>query len=211
MPVTDWATISSLATAGGTFALAGATFASVRSGNRAARISERSLQINLRPVLMASRLEDPPEKIMWVDGYWGRVEGGHGHVEATDEAVYMAIPLRNAGSGIAVLRGWYTWPERLSSSDPPPEVDDFRPQSRDLYVPAEGLGFWHGAYRDDERAGQQDLAEAIAKEQGFTVDLLYGDHEGGQRTISRFTLLPHSSGWMCNVVRHWNLDRHDPR
>ena len=37
----DWATISSLATAGGTLVLAVATFASVRSANRAAHSAER--------------------------------------------------------------------------------------------------------------------------------------------------------------------------
>jgi hypothetical protein len=46
----------------------------------------------------------------------------------------------------------------------------------------------------------------------ITVYLLYGDHEGGQRTVSRFqvTKPPDEPGWMCSVVRHWNLDRDDP-
>ena len=47
----DWATISSLATAGGTLVLAMATFASVRSANQSARVAERSLLVGLRPVL----------------------------------------------------------------------------------------------------------------------------------------------------------------
>jgi hypothetical protein len=53
-----------------------------------------------------------------------------------------------------------------------------------------------------------------------TVHLLYSDHEGGQRAISRFQLVrpdasPDEPGepsqWVCSVVRHWNLDRDDPR
>ena len=49
--MTDWATISSLATAGGTLVLAVATFASVRSSNRTARLAELSLQeFGLTPV-----------------------------------------------------------------------------------------------------------------------------------------------------------------
>jgi hypothetical protein len=118
----------------------------------------------------------------------------------TDDAIYLAIPLRNLGSGIAVLRGWLSTPDRLVASDPAPAVEDFRPQGRDLYVPAGGIGFWHGAYRSEERTAQAALA-----------NLLYGDHEGGQRTISRFTVTRHSNGWLCGVVRHWNLDRHEPR
>jgi hypothetical protein len=63
-------TISALATAGGTLVLAGATYASVRSANRAARVAERSLLAGLRPLLMPSRLDDPPQKVTFVDEVW---------------------------------------------------------------------------------------------------------------------------------------------
>jgi hypothetical protein len=59
------------------------------------------------------------------------------------------------------------------------------------------------------RAG---LLTAIATRQPFTIDLLYGDQRGGQRTISRFTMLPAGDdGWFCQSARHWNIDRPDPR
>jgi hypothetical protein len=61
--VADWATISALATAGGTVVLAGATFASVRSANRSARLAEVSLMAGLRPLLLPSRLQDEPQKV----------------------------------------------------------------------------------------------------------------------------------------------------
>jgi len=37
--MTDWSTIASFATAGGTLVLAGATFSAIRSSNRSARIA----------------------------------------------------------------------------------------------------------------------------------------------------------------------------
>jgi hypothetical protein len=44
------------------------------------------------------------------------------------------------------------------------------------------------------------------------VDLLYGDHEGGQPTISRFILTREDDGsWRPGVVRHWALEGVDPR
>jgi hypothetical protein len=45
------------------------------------------------------------------------------------------------------------------------------------------------------------------------VDLMYGDHEGGQRTIARFTISPWEEldGERGDVVRYWNVDREDPR
>ena len=53
--MTDWAPVSSLATAGGTLVLAAATFSAVRSSNRSARLAERSLLADLRPVLEHAR------------------------------------------------------------------------------------------------------------------------------------------------------------
>jgi hypothetical protein len=44
------------------------------------------------------------------------------------------------------------------------------------------------------------------------VDILYGDHEGGQRMISRYSLIPRDDGgWTASAGRHWNVDRQDPR
>ena len=46
----------------------------------------------------------------------------------------------------------------------------------------------------------------------ITIDLLYGDHEGGQQTISRFILTrEEDEGWRPGVVRHWPLEGADPR
>ena len=62
------------------------------------------------------------------------------------------------------------------------------------------------------------LRKAIAAGTGLSIDLLYGDHEGGQRVITRFFVSPHTHAtddepdlWLCSTARHWNLDRADPR
>ena len=103
---TDWATIASFATALGTLVLAVATFAAIRSSNRSARIAEASFEVNLRPVLVTSRLEDPVQKIRWVDNHWAQLPGSQGTVEWVDESIYLTISLRNVGPGLAVLYGW---------------------------------------------------------------------------------------------------------
>jgi hypothetical protein len=69
----DRASLASLATAVGTLVLAVATFASVRSANRTARAAEQSLQAGLRPLLLASRLQDDSQKVMFLDGKWVQV------------------------------------------------------------------------------------------------------------------------------------------
>jgi|SRR5262245_45055655 len=211
----DWATISSLATAGATLLLAVGTFASVRSANRAARTAERMLLAGLRPVLVPSRLEDPPDKITWVDNHWTRLRGGRACIELVDGNVYLAMSLRNVGAGIAVLQGWHPTPEpRLGRFHAEP--DQFRRQGRDLYVPAGGIGFWQGAVRDSDDAVYAGLVAAIKERRRFAIELLYSDHEGGQRAVSLFTVAPRDARddpdqWMCSVSRHWNLDRPDPR
>ncbi len=103
--MTDWATISSLTTAGGTLVLAIATFASVRSGNRAARTAERSLLAGLRPLLVSSRQQDLDQQVIFVDQYWVHTAGGGATAETTDEAIYLSMSLRNVGERIAVLHG----------------------------------------------------------------------------------------------------------
>jgi hypothetical protein len=219
--MTDWTTISALATAGGTLVLAVATFASVRSANRSARAAERALQVGLRPLLMPSRLEDPTQKIRWVDEHWVHLDGGRASVEVAEENIYLAMSVRNAGNGIAVLQSWHIDLElwklndphaRMRAGQPPPGQDQFRRQTRDLYIPAGDIGFWQAAIRDANDDLYPGLLEAIQQRQTFTIDILYGDHEGGQRAISRFTVTPaRDSQWLCSVARHWNLDRPDPR
>jgi hypothetical protein len=210
--MTDWATISSLATAGGTLVLAIATFSATRSSNRSARTAERALLVGLRPVLMPSRLDDPGEKIAWVDRHWTKVEGGLASVEAVDDNIYLAMSLRNVGAGIAVLQGWDPRPELFAGPQTHADPEAFRRQTRDLYVPVGDIGFWQGAIRDHTDPSYPSMRKAIEQREPFVIDLLYTDHEGGQRTISRFTINPrHEAGWLHSVVRHWNLDRQDPR
>jgi hypothetical protein len=206
-----WVAIAQLATAGGTLVLAVATFAAVRSANRAARATERSLLVGIRPVLATTRFEDPTQKISFMDR-WVKVEGGRALVEITDEAIYLVIPVRNVGNGIAVLDRWdlrvYAEGEERTHRDP----STFRRLTRDIFVAPGDIGFWQGAFRDPDEPIYAEARAAIEQRQRLMIDVLYGDHEGGQRTITRWGLVPHESGvWLPTVTAHWNLDRDDPR
>jgi hypothetical protein len=171
------------------------------------------LLAGIRPVLVPSRFEDPTEKIGFVDEHWVKVPGGRAVAEVTDEAIYLAMALRNVGTGLAVLDRWDFFPERAIGDHAVRPQDQFRRLTRDLYIPAGDLGFWQGAFRDIDDPIFAEAAESIRQRRPMTVDLLYGDHEGGQHTITRFALLPAGvdDGWITTVSRHWNLDREDPR
>ena len=45
----------------------------------------------------------------------------------------------------------------------------------------------------------------------LTIELLYSDQVGGQRTITRFGLVPTGDTWLASVNRHWYLDWDGPR
>jgi len=213
----DTSTIASLATAGGTLILALATFSSTRSANRAARVSEEALKVGLRPVLFNARPQDPPQKVGFIDDHWLMLRDGLAAVQESDENLYLAIPLRNVASGLAVLHGWDVWPQRITDDRRRP-AEEFHRLTRDLYVPAGDISFWQAAVRDSTDPLYAPLREAIAAGTGLSIDLLYGDHEGGQRVITRFYVSPRDHAtdeeadlWLCSTARHWNLDRADPR
>lgn len=211
--MTDWVTISALASAGSTLVLAGATFSSVRSASRSAAAAERLVLAGLRPVLTPSRSEDVAQKVMWADGQRAMLPGSCGYAQVTDDGLYLAMSLRNVNTGIGVLQGWEPAPQRRLSHEPHADPSEFRGQTRDLYIPAGETGFWHAAIRDPEDPAFKALADSIEKRQPIGIDLLYTDHEGGQRTISRFAMHPREADdlWFLTVSRHWNLDRPDPR
>jgi hypothetical protein len=211
----DWSTAATLATAIGTLVLAIATFAAVRSANRAARVAEAAFQANLRPVMVTSRIQDPMQKIRWMDDHWLHLDGGLASAELDDGALYLAISVRNVGSGLAVPIGWALREEASRADLPHADLESFRMQTRDLYVAPNDVGFWHAAIRTSDDPDYGWLSRAVSEPTAFTIELLYGDTEGGQRTITRFGMIPMSKGeeirWYPSVARHWNLDRPDPR
>jgi hypothetical protein len=207
----DWASVASLATAGGTLVLAVATFAAVRSANRAARVAEHSLLAGLRPLFVPSRLQDDPQKVLFQDGKVLRVPGGCAEAVSENDVIYLAASLRNVGSGIGIVLGWRYYPD-WEPRRPPPGLDEFHPQSRDLYLPAGDIGFWQAAFRDQDDPQYAAACKSVNSRAMMTIDLLYGDHEGGQRVITRFGLFPRDDlGWLLSAGRYWNVDRPQPR
>jgi hypothetical protein len=221
----QWATVASLATAVGTLVLAVATFASVRSANysaraadqaariaeQSARIAERSLMAAERPLLVSSRLQDPEQKIQFLEGKFLSVSGGAATLEVADGAVYMVISVRNVGTGLAVMHGWRVEVSEQAQQTHPP-LEDFTTQTRDIYVAPGDVGFWQGALRDPATAQFKAVAAAVDAGDTMLLSILYGDWEGGQRVISQFALRRvDNNRWLTTTGRHFNVDRPDPR
>jgi hypothetical protein len=196
--------------------LAVATFASTRSANRSARVAEKSLLVGMRPVLIHSHDDDPTQRVGFGDDVYLEVPGGGGVARAVDGNVYFALSLRNVGTGLGVIHGWDPHDEQFRFGDRivhgPPE--EFRTQTRDMYIAPGDPSFWQGAIR--ERDGEAELRQALSDliETGgmIPIDILYGDHEGIQRWITRFVLRQgEGETRVVSVVRHWSVDGRDPR
>jgi hypothetical protein len=213
--MTDWVTVSQVATAGGTLVLAVATFSSIKSSQRATALAERSLLAGQRPLLIPSRETDGDERIRFGDRFVTTVPGHGGKVERSDdgENFYLTMSLRNGGAGLAVIQAWSVVIGENGGRSSHVDVEDFRPQTRDMYVPAGDTGFWQGAVRGRDDRDHGVLAKALDSGRDLVmVDLLYGDHEGGQRTITRFRLYsPDDEKPRAEVLRVWVLDGVDPR
>ena len=215
--MTDWATVASVATAGGTLVLAVATFASIRSANRSARVAERaartaerSLLAGQRPLLVTSRLEDPEQDLQFTEGTLLGVRGGEAALKVSDDAIYLAVSVRNVGTGLAVLLGWHVRVGVEQERSHPP-LEEFAGQRRDIYVPPGDVGFWQAALRDPTAGQFKAVGAAIQAAQALVVSVLYGDFEGGQRVISQFILRHQGDRCLVSAGRHFQIDQPDPR
>lgn len=217
----DAATVAQVATAGGTLVLALATFSSIRASHRSVKVAERSLLAAQRPVLIPSREDDLPEQVNYGDGTVVTVSGHGGVVELGGERLYMALALRNGGAGLAVIHGWHVEPADAAARMPMPELSEFRPQWRDLYVPADQTGFWQASIRDRDDPVYQAIRARLEAGHRVMVDVLYSDYEGAQRSIARFSLGTRRRGEgegdgseRAEILRYWDLEglggRQDP-
>lgn len=214
----SWVTLADIGTAAGTLVLAAATFIAVRASVRSTRIAERALLAGQRPVLAPAGPDDPPVSVQFADGRVFPVSHGQALVHDEAGAIYLAIPLRNEGVGLALLRGYRLEGEpggevaqdphgvaRHLRGDPPAPVQAFSDQQRDLLISTRRPGFWQAALRDPDTSQFKEIKRSIESRGRVTVDVLYGDHEGGQPAVTRFVLLPEGDGWRCDAVRHWSL------
>ena len=81
--------------------------------------------------------------------------------------VYLALALRNAGNGIAVLHGWRFFPDWHRDQEHAP-LEEFERQNRDLYIPVGDVGFWQGAFRDTEHARYDEARKVIEAREPWT-------------------------------------------
>jgi hypothetical protein len=206
----DWVTISALATAGGTLALAATTYASVRSANRASRVAELALLADLRPLLVESSENDPTQHVNFIEVTALPVPGGGAYVGRVDGSIFVVLSLKNVGPGIAVLHGGRVYGTQVTSRPDHSPVEAMRMLQRDLYIASGDVGYYQIAFRTGDADMPEGIEDAIAAGT-ISVEVLYGDYEGGQRMISRYAIRLIDGNWQVSTIRHWQLDREEVR
>ena len=94
----------------------------------------------------------------------------------------VTVRIAHAGPGLGVIHGWRIEQGRSSAEADRPAADSFHRQGRDLYIATGDTGFWHAAVRAEDHPDRELLMLMIKERARITVDLLFGDSEGGQRT-----------------------------
>ena len=117
-----------------------------------------------------------------------------------------------AGQRAVGVDGWRIEHSPVLGSSERPALEEFRHLTRDIYIASGDVYFWQGAIREPHDPDRQFITDQLAGKQRIVIDLLYGDQHGGQRVISRFSLLPREDErFLLSLARQWNLDRPDPR
>jgi len=152
----------------------------------------------------ARRQDEPVQHVQFADGRVFDLPSGGAMVCADAGVIYLALPLRNAGVGVAVLQGYHLegdsaertsqdplGPARHRRGDTAPDRSVFSEQQRDPYVAAGSLGFWQAALRDPADTRYRAVDEAIQTGGRITVDLLYtlpGRHSADRHQVRATTL-----------------------
>ncbi len=158
---------------------------------------------------MTSREMDPDQAARFVEGHVVSVPGGGAVVEVADSTVFMAVSLRNVGTGLAVLQGWSMSPgERIERTHSP--LDEFTHHVRDIFVAPGDHGFWQGAFRDPDSVRFRAVVDAVEAREPLMLDILYSDYEGGQRMITQLALRFDGERWKPLVARHFRVESADP-
>lgn len=156
------------------------------------RISQLTLDAQIRPVLIDVPLDLAIEQPLFYPGRDEPVTGHRGavHVGAGDREVVVSLPLRNAGAGLAMIRGVGI---RLAVASPTPPVM-IQPANM---PPGEDGRITFRATPGD--AAFAPLSQAIQARQSLSIEVGYSDLTGQQYTLSRFDVYFRSRA-------HWNWE-----
>jgi hypothetical protein len=170
------------------------------------RISQLTLDAQIRPVLIDVPLDLAIEEQLFYPGRHEPVGGHRGgvHAFASDEEVMISVPLRNAGAGLAMIRGTGV---RLSVATPTAPV---------MIQPANIPSGEYGRVSFRATPGEAafaPLSQAVQAQSSFSIEVGYSDLAGQQCTVSRFDVHFRSrahTNWEVRQIHLRDLDSDEP-
>ena len=189
--------------------LAVATFASTRSANHSARIAERALDLNLRPVLIPAHEWEPTERITFHDEIVRaprRVRGSRG--ARRQPLLRRAAPQRRRRDRRADVVEGQGRPAHAAARSrtlaEPPDPDTLRRAAAEPVRAGRRRRVLAGCDpRRRHRSGRRRRAPARDRSAGdrLTLFLRYADQDGGHDTITRYSIIPDENGdWLIGIA-----------
>jgi hypothetical protein len=170
----------------------------LRAAHEQTRLAQLSLSAQIRPVLVDVPLDLTQEEYVRYADRPEPVTGHRGEVHVADasDGVTISVPFRNAGAGMAIVRGVSL------------DVGEAMPTPPVTLVPANVAAGQHGRISflaGPDHAGLDGIRAALTPEGGFSVELGYSDLTGENYTIARFDVFYRSEAepnWGVRQV-HW--------
>jgi hypothetical protein len=165
------------------------------------RISQLTLDAQIRPVLIDVPLDLATEEQLFYPNREAPVRGNRGgvHALASDEEVMISMPFRNAGAGLAMVRGIGM---RLTVATPTAPV-----MIQPANVPAGEYGRVSFRATPGE-AAFAPLGQAIRARSNLSIEVAYSDLAGQQYTVTRFDVYFRARAHTNWEVRQLHL--HEP-
>jgi hypothetical protein len=174
--------------------------------NEQTGIAQRTLGAQIRPVLIDMPLEPSIQEAILYAGIKDQIAGHRGSVHAgtTSNGPVISLPVRNAGAGLAIIRGVGL---RVGEPIPSPPVT-IMPAN----LPVGEDGRINFAIPLDHPAAEP-VQRVLRASGSFSIEIAYTDLAGQQLVVSRFDLYYHPQAnwnWQVRQVHHHEPGMDEP-
>jgi hypothetical protein len=191
-----------------TIALAGTTMLVAVPAAWSALLSARQMKRNLLPIITPARPDGSKRVARFTPAKHVVLENADSFSQEDGERVYLAVCVRNIGSGVAVVRGVdanSTDEVKELAPDGIPALRGLVRSERSLYLgPTEAayLTMWATS---SSSAGFDVVRRTVPAKGDLLLDLVYCDHAGRQLTVSRIELrwASDANRYVARLVKYW--------
>jgi len=222
----DWVTASQIAVAAGTLILAVLTYVAARAASKAASAAEAQVAAQIRPLLIdvEPRIVSPEtvgsqggrivaEEVRFPDGHVLPTTRLAGSVSGyrSDDRWYLSVPVRNVGTGIALIVGAEMVPAGCAGVPSKPNLPPGEQSRINFVLDESSPALIHarsvigaGLLESDRPAGTLQRGVPWDGDGVVAIEVTYTDLAGGQLTTTRVDVRRDTSSgsWSVEAIAH---------